>query len=147
MNPAEHEELKEKMDEFVKRREEEEYNKFVGILNEKKLQIQHLNEILTAFRAGRPTANPPPAKSSIKKAPKTENIQVDSDAPALKRFASDNGRESPQPSTSKIESPSPPVSDSDDESENEKDDAILTEVKQEEPLAVNFNTQELLNEL
>lgn len=150
MNPAEHEELKEKMDEFVKRREEEEltiYNKFVGILNEKKLQIQHLNELLTAFRAGRPTANPPPAKSSIKKAPKTENIQVDSDAPALKRFASDNGRESPQPSTSKIESPLPPVSDSDDESENEKDDAILTEVKQEEPLAVNFNTQELLNEL
>lgn len=152
MNPAEHEELKEKMDEFVKRREEEEltiYNKFVGILNEKKLQIQHLNELLTAFRGGRPTVNPPP----VKKAPKTENIQqVDSDAPALKRFACDNGRESPQPSTSKIESPLPesplpPVSDSDDESENEKDDAILTEVKQDEPLAVNFNTQELLNEL
>lgn len=135
---ADYEVRKKKMDEFLERRQTEEltvYNKFVGILNEKKFQIHHLNELLTAFRGGRPTVNPPPPVRS-KKAPKTEHIQEsdssDSDVPEPKRFA----RESPQPSTSKIHSPQS-LSPSDNE----------TEVKKDQTIAINFNTQELLNEL
>lgn len=39
--------------------EEELYGHFVAILNEKKLQIQHLRELLEAFRGGRSPTNPP----------------------------------------------------------------------------------------
>ncbi|CAH1126493.1 unnamed protein product [Ceutorhynchus assimilis] len=57
-----HQILEEKMNEFLNRRKAEElntYNNFIAILNEKKREIQHLNELLIAFRQGRPTVNKP----------------------------------------------------------------------------------------
>ncbi|VEN50629.1 unnamed protein product [Callosobruchus maculatus] len=62
--------LKEKLQELVKRKQEEEeniYSSFVLVLNEKKRQIQHLNELLEAFRQGRPTLNPPISSRNKKK--------------------------------------------------------------------------------
>lgn len=118
------------MDDFLVCRKQDElnlYNKFVGILNEKKLQIQHFSELLTAFRTGRPTV---PQLVRVKN-------HTEDELPPPKRLASNKGRESPQPSTSKIVSPL----SSDPESDND----ISVEVKQVEE--VNFNTQDLLNEL
>lgn len=48
------------MDQFLERRSSETislHNNFLAILNEKKRQIQHLNDLLIAFRQGRPTVN------------------------------------------------------------------------------------------
>jgi len=51
--------------------EEKLYNNFTAILNEKKRQIQHLNDLLTAFRQGRPTVNSPVQVKRNKK----QNVQ------------------------------------------------------------------------
>lgn len=51
-----------KLNEFLDRRKTEElnlYNNFIAILNDKKRQIQHQNDLLIAFRQGRPTVNRP----------------------------------------------------------------------------------------
>ncbi|XP_030763322.1 uncharacterized protein LOC115887929 [Sitophilus oryzae] len=55
------ERLKIKLEEFVERKnkdEQELLSKFLMLLNEKKRQIQHLNDLLLAFKKGRPVTNP-----------------------------------------------------------------------------------------
>ncbi|XP_044265803.1 uncharacterized protein LOC123012083 isoform X2 [Tribolium madens] len=51
-----------KLQEFIQKKqsdEEEQFGYFLSILNEKKLRIQHLTELLEAFKNGRPTVNSP----------------------------------------------------------------------------------------
>lgn len=55
--------MESKLNEFILRKKKDEeilYSNFVLVLNEKKTRIQHLTELLEAFRHGRPTVNPPP---------------------------------------------------------------------------------------
>ncbi|XP_060536080.1 DNA repair protein XRCC4-like [Cylas formicarius] len=75
-----------KLSELTDRKQKEEtnlYNKFLAILNEKKLQIQHLNDLLIAFRRGRPTTNKtnPKAKMRVKKCEK-KNIKKKQASPS-----------------------------------------------------------------
>ncbi|KAL1512477.1 hypothetical protein ABEB36_002062 [Hypothenemus hampei] len=70
--------LQQKMDEFLIRKEKEDkslINKFIAILNEKKQHIQHLNDILIAFRQGRPTINHSIAIKPQKRKNKTSYIK------------------------------------------------------------------------
>nr|CAI5818515.1 unnamed protein product [Callosobruchus analis] len=82
--------LKEKLQEIVSRKQEEEgkmYSSFVLVLNEKKRQIQHLSQLLEAFRHGRPTLNPP---VSDKKKKKTFNQQRRKTKPEIKNEVSES---------------------------------------------------------
>lgn len=70
-----------KLNEFFKNKkidEEELLSKFVVLLNEKKRQIQHLNDLLIAFKHERPVTNPiiltKKGKVSMKALSKTKDI-------------------------------------------------------------------------
>lgn len=53
------------------------YSNFILVLNEKKSRIQHLTELLEAFRQGRSTVNPvPELKQNISKSFKTSKVEV-----------------------------------------------------------------------
>nr|CAH7768266.1 unnamed protein product [Callosobruchus chinensis] len=82
--------LEEKLHELVNRKQEEEeklYSSFVLVLNEKKRQIQHLNELLEAFRQGRPTLNPPISSRNKKKIYNQHNRKT---KPQVKNEVSDS---------------------------------------------------------
>ncbi|KYB26425.1 uncharacterized protein LOC103313699 [Tribolium castaneum] len=53
--------------------EEEQFGQFLSILNEKKFRIQHLTELLEAFKNGRPTVNLPVNVKSKKRKNETTN--------------------------------------------------------------------------
>ncbi|XP_076259148.1 uncharacterized protein LOC143195661 isoform X1 [Rhynchophorus ferrugineus] len=78
--------LEAKLNEFIERKktdEEEIFSKFVVLLNEKKRQIQHLNDLLIAFKHGRTINNPNivthKESKKIEDTPKAENISNNSD--------------------------------------------------------------------
>lgn len=71
--------LKCKLSEFICRKKKEEdilYSNFASVLNEKKVQIQHLTEMLEAFRRGRPTTNIEPKTNEKTKTDKTTKVEV-----------------------------------------------------------------------
>lgn len=73
-------ELQTKLTEFISRKKKEEdilYSNFVLVLNEKKARIQHLTELLEAFRHGRPTVNPSPV---VRGKTKTSRVEVKNEA-------------------------------------------------------------------
>lgn len=80
--------LENKLKELVTRKlkdEEELYSNFVLVLNEKKRRIQHLNQLLQAFKAGRSVTNPQiipkgRSKKEVKKEIKNEVSESDSES-------------------------------------------------------------------
>lgn len=67
--------LESKLSDFNSRKKKDEdtlYSNFVLVLNEKKIRIQHLTELLEAFRHGRPTVNPTINVQKNKKKSKVE---------------------------------------------------------------------------
>lgn len=72
--------LKCKLTEFISRKKKEEdtlYSNFVLVLNEKKTQIQHLTEMLEAFRHGRPTINKEPKTKEKTETVKTTKVKLE----------------------------------------------------------------------
>lgn len=70
--------MESKYNEFIFRKKKEEdtlYSNFVLVLNEKKARIQHLTELLEAFRHGRPTVNPEP--QATEKTKKFKKVKVE----------------------------------------------------------------------
>lgn len=64
-------ELENKLNDFIARKKKEEdilYSNFVLVLNEKKTRMQHITELLEAFKHGRSTDNPvPELREKVKK--------------------------------------------------------------------------------